>query len=374
MKLLIVDHNALDPDNRNLYDAISGLGGIEMRLIVPSKWFNNFSTLHFVAPVGKLNYEIFSSDVLFQSRTHRLLYLSLAKHLRKFQPDVFYMNAEPENFQTYEAALLNNSVKAKLVFSSWRNIDHTVEGFPYKFGFVHRAIEKHVLARAEHAVVFNQTAKDIFERLGFKNTTFIPPPVDTKIFKPRIRDETKSSLFTIGYIGRLVEPKGCDLILHALKGLPENCTALIVGNGPIKEELVKLSEELGIATRVRFLDAMGLLHLPEVFSQMDVLVLPSKTTVQWKEQFGRVLVEAMACGVPVIGSNSGEIPSVIADAGLVFKEESVEGLRLGIERLYSSQSLRLNLIRSGIERVNKTFSLEVVAAQHHKLFTSLDSL
>ena len=53
--------------------------------------------------------------------------------------------------------------------------------------------------------------------------------------------------------------------------------------------------------------------------KLHALVLPSRTTPRWKEQFGRVLIEAMACGVPPVGSDSGEIPHVIDDAGLVFR-------------------------------------------------------
>ncbi len=371
MKLLVVDHNALEPANRILYEMIVALGRVEIRLLVPSSWHNTYRMIHFIPPGEKLTYELVSSNVLFPSRTHRLMYLSLRKHLKQFQPDVLYINAEPENFQTFEATLLLDSSKTKLVFSSWRNVDHVTVGYPYKFAFLHSAMERYVLNRAAHGIVFNRTAKSIFATHGFTSTTFIPPPVDTSMFKPSPSADKQKKDFVVGYIGRLVREKGVDLLLQAIAGLQEDCSALIVGNGPERNELQSLSHELKIDGRVTFRDPVSPLEIPGLLGEMDILVLPSRGTRQWKEQFGRILIEAMACGVPVIGSSSGEIPRVIDDAGLVFKEESAEGLRLGIERIMQSPSLRDGLRSRGLARVNALYSLQVVAKQYHTLFTSL---
>lgn len=371
MKLLVVDHNALEPANRVLYEKIVELGGIDLRLIVPSSWYNNFRMLRYDPPKEKIPYELFSSEIFFRSRTHRLIYLSLHKHLKQFQPDVLYMNAEPENFQTFEAGLLIKSSKTKLVFSSWRNIDHSMLGYPYRFKFLHKAIERYILSCASHGIVFNRTAKSIFEKNGFRDTTFIPPPVDTSVFKPHPSSDRDKKNFVIGYVGRLVKEKGVDLILQAMTSLPEVCSALVVGNGPAKEELQTLARELGLSHRVAIRDAVSPSEIPLLLREMDVLILPSKTTIQWKEQFGRILIEAMACGVPVIGSSAGEIPNVIEDAGLIFKEGSAEGLRVGIERIMQKPSLRAELRSRGVKRVVALFSLQVVAKQYHKLFSSL---
>jgi glycosyltransferase involved in cell wall biosynthesis len=367
MRLLVVDHNALDPANRLLYEHIVALGGIELRLVVPTKWFNNYVTLRFDSSLWKQNYEFVASDVLFSGRTHRLIYLSLNRHLKEFQPDIIYMNAEPENFQSYQAAL--NVGSSKFVFSSWRNIDHSLAGFPYKFSFLHGAIEKKVLEKATHGIVFNHEAKRIFSRLGFDHTTVIHPAVDTKMFA--FRPVESKTNFVVGYVGRLIRAKGVDLLLEAIARLPRNCEALIVGDGPEKESLQQLAGSLSVGDRVRFIDGVANSAMPEVYSSMDALVLPSRTTEHWKEQFGRVLIEAMACGIPVIGSSSGEIPHVIGEAGFVFKEGSVEGLQLGIERLRLNDIVARELRDAGFKRVNRLFTIESIALQHHQLFTSL---
>ena len=183
MKLLVVDHNAVHPGYRTLYQKIAELGGVELRLVVPNKWFDTYRLVTFVPPQAPAHFEIFGSDVLFPTRTHRMIYLSLRKHFRSFRPDVVYVNAEPENFQTFESSLLADS-KTKLVFSSWRNVDHSIEGYPYRFSLLHRTIEHRTFGRFNHGVVFSQAAKSIFERLGFHSTTFIPPSVDRILTRP----------------------------------------------------------------------------------------------------------------------------------------------------------------------------------------------
>ena len=104
---------------------------------------------------------------------------------------------------------------------------------------------------------------------------------------------------------------------------------------------------------------------------LDVLVLPSLTRANWKEQFGRVLVEAMACGTPPLGSSSGEIPNVIGDAGLVFPEGDASALAESLQRLMDDTNLREALSRRGPVRVNAHFTQHQVACQHFALFQSV---
>jgi glycosyltransferase involved in cell wall biosynthesis len=92
-------------------------------------------------------------------------------------------------------------------------------------------------------------------------------------------------------------------------------------------------------------------------------VLPSRSRPNWVEQFGRVLIEAMACGVPVVGSDCGEIPNVVGDAGLIFPEGDVEALRECLARLMREGDLWADLSRRGRERVLAHFTQAQIAAQ-----------
>jgi glycosyltransferase involved in cell wall biosynthesis len=103
--------------------------------------------------------------------------------------------------------------------------------------------------------------------------------------------------------------------------------------------------------------------MPAFLRELDVLVVPSRTLPNWKEQFGRVLVEAMATEVVVIGSDSGEIPHVIGEAGLIFPEGDVPALRAHLQRLQTDYSLRRTLAVAGRQRAVAHFTQAQVAAQ-----------
>lgn len=376
MKILAVDHNALDISHRSVYDALSRYPDVKTRLLVPSQWFDNYQKLQWEDSHAPQSCEVLAADTFFHNRTHRLVYRSLRKHLREFQPDVLYMNSEPENFQTFQAALLHRRPgPCKLVFSSWRNIDYSGIGFPYKFSFLNSLAERFVLKNAAHCIAFNESAKRIFEQKGFRDVTVIPPCVDTALFRnipeARSRLNIRKSDFVVGFVGRFIHPKGVDTLLSALSGVSFDYTLVLVGDGPAKLEWQDLGSKLGIAGKTMWFPAARRSEVPQYLSCMDVVVLPSRTGARWKEQFGRVLIEAMACEIPVIGSDSGEIPNVVGDTGLVFPEGDADALRERLQRLYNDSALRDDLTRKGVERVRKYFSVEVVSEQYCSLFRSL---
>ena len=119
---------------------------------------------------------------------------------------------------------------------------------------------------------------------------------------------------------------------------------------------------MGIGERVDFLGQRASTQMPDVYPTFDVLVLPSLTRPNWKEQFGRVLIEAMACGVPVIGSDSGEIPNVIGDAGLIFPEGDIDALRDSIASLLADPGRRARYAEAGRQRVLAEFTQAQIAA------------
>ncbi len=103
--------------------------------------------------------------------------------------------------------------------------------------------------------------------------------------------------------------------------------------------------------------------MPAYLGQLDVLVVPSRTLPNWKEQFGRILIEAMSCEVAVIGSNSGEIPNVIGSAGLVFPEDNVNALRKHLFTLQQDPELLTKLRQAGRQRVLDHYTQEQIAAK-----------
>ena len=135
--------------------------------------------------------------------------------------------------------------------------------------------------------------------------------------------------------------------------------------------MVELAQQLQLADRVRFLPWLPSAQIVDYYHTLDVLVLPSRSRPNWKEQFGRVLVDAMACGVPVIGSTCGEIPNVIGDAGLIFPEGDVAALRAQLQRLHDDTTLRRDLAQRGRQRVLDHFTQAQIAQQTYEVYRSV---
>ena len=154
------------------------------------------------------------------------------------------------------------------------------------------------------------------------------------------------------------------MLLYAVRDLPGLWRLHIVGEGSQRDAIETQVLEMGLESRVTFEKSwLPSLRMPAFYRQLDALVLPSRTRPNWVEQFGRVLIEAMACGVPVIGSDCGEIPNVIGDAGLVFPEDDAPALRGHLEQLMRDAELWSSLSLRGRERVLTHFTQRAIAAQ-----------
>jgi glycosyltransferase involved in cell wall biosynthesis len=145
----------------------------------------------------------------------------------------------------------------------------------------------------------------------------------------------------------------------------------MVGSGEYKEEMVSIASRLNILEKMILIDAVPAEDVPIYINCMDVLTLPSITTPGWVEFFGRVLVEAMVCEVPVIGSNSGEIPNVIGDAGLVFQEGDADDLRDKLSIMLTDQALRSSLAKKGFHRATSLYTWESIGRDTYKTYRTL---
>ena len=172
----------------------------------------------------------------------------------------------------------------------------------------------------------------------------------------------------VGFIGRVVAEKSVDTLVDAVENV--DARLLVVGDGAELSVLRRRTAGWpeGKAT---FAGAVRDADVPDYLACMDVLVLPSRTTPSWAEQFGHVLIEAMAAGVPVVGSSSGAIPEVIGDAGLVFTEGDVESLRRRLAEMLADRALRGRLIACGRARVECCYTNTRVAAEQVAIYRQL---
>ena len=136
----------------------------------------------------------------------------------------------------------------------------------------------------------------------------------------------------MGFVGRLVPEKGVDTALKALASLPAGTADLtVIGDGPQRTALVELADSLGVSDAVRWRGSLDRQATADAYRAFDVVLVPSKATERWREQFGRVVIEAAATGVPVVATRSGELPFLVDSLGEGWTvEEEDAGAMAGI--------------------------------------------
>lgn len=193
-------------------------------------------------------------------------------------------------------------------------------------------------AQADGLITVCQALKDRLVELGPppERVTVLRNGVDLELFKPLDREKARATLDvrrrTLGSVGGLVERKGHHHAIRALAALP-NTDLLIVGEGPERVALGQLAARQGVRERVRFLGRIEQKQLPEIYNAMDALVLAST-----REGWANVLLEAMACGTPVVASAVWGTPEVVAapEAGVLMKTLDAQGIVEGVRDLFAT--------------------------------------
>jgi glycosyltransferase involved in cell wall biosynthesis len=259
--------------------------------------------------------------VLFRGLTQ-----ALRGWLQKPQPvKIFFCFAEPYSVTAFMgylsfwiARLLtpSNAEKPKFMLYGFQNI---YKSFSFPMNFIQR-----LMFRVVDAIfVTGSDHESVLRKQGYQGPCIqLPMWFDPEIFYVSPTIQTKE--IHVGFAGSLVPEKG---ILQLLQWIQKNPTAVaqcnlsIVGQGPLKAQIEALVTSMNAEhINVQFLGPIPPHQMPDFYRSLDILVVPSLTASHWKEQFGRVIIEAQACGCLVIGSDSGEIPFVINDSSRIFPE------------------------------------------------------
>jgi glycosyltransferase involved in cell wall biosynthesis len=357
MRVLIISKACLIGAYQRKLEEIASHDGVELIVAVPPSWRDERGELP-LERAYTTGYELVVEPIRFNGHFHIHYYPHLYQRVRQLQPDLVHIDEEPYNLATAHALWAARRVDARALFFSWQNLDRR---YPVPF----RWLERYVLGHADHAIVGNQASAQVWRSKGYAGPLTVIPQfgVDPDIFKPVKTRKDAGRGFVIGYAGRLVFEKGLDLLIEAVAALPGMWRLALGGSGPDQSRLMRIARELKLDDRVFFDGQIPSTQMPAYYGQMDVLALPSRTMPNWKEQFGRMLIEGMACGVPVIGSDSGEIPNVIGDAGLIFQENDAGGLRHHLLCLQQQPELRRELAEKGRQRVLARYTQQQVAAQ-----------
>jgi glycosyltransferase involved in cell wall biosynthesis len=365
MRVLMISKACVIGIYQRKLEEIATFPDVELMVAVPPSWRDG-SRLIRLERAHTNGYELVVEPVVFNGNFHLHFYPHLGRRLQAFAPDIVHIDEEPYNLATYHAMRLARRFGARALWFTWQNLNRR---YPPPF----RQIERYNLRHTDYAIAGSTGAAAVWREKGYTGPLAVIPQfgVDPSFFTPCPDRPDSSRGFIVGYAGRLVFEKGVDLLLEAVAGLESEWRLAILGAGPERDRLEVLARRLALTDRVSFEGQMPSLRIPAFYHALDVLVLPSRSRPNWIEQFGRVLIEAMACGVPVIGSDCGEIPNVVGDAGLIFPEGDAEALRECLTRLMHAPDLRTDLARRGRERVLAHFTQVQIAAQTVAVYRDL---
>lgn len=355
MRVLLIDTNSVRAGEQAKAAALAGLG-LEVTLLTPAKFVENYQTLKAFRPIAP-PYRLETAPMLGKPPNRSLLASGLRRTMTP-EPDAVLVLSD-ENFWLTAQALAWQKLycpRALFLCHSWQNLDFNRLHYPQPSRFLYALdtwLERRVFKSAAVIMARNREAMGVLRRRGYQGRlAYIPWAVAVEDYKPGER--TSDRPYTIGYVGRFIREKGIGDLLEASRLMKAGHRLLLVGGGPLESQLKELAERLG-PERMEILAVAPHEEMPDIYGRMDVLALPSRSGRYWKEQFGRVLVEAMASGVALAASDSGAIPEVVGPAGLIFPEGNAKELARCLDKLRDPE-LRGSFAKQGMARAGEKFS------------------
>ena len=365
MRVLRIAHSSLTPALRQRERALARCyPDVELELVTTERWreaeMDVDATPDDLFPVTTARRWLSRQVNLFAYDPRPII-----RALREHEPDLIDLGHEPYSVAGAEVLTLCRwfAPGVPVVMQVNQNI---FRNYPPPFNW----LEQRAYRRVAAAYACSETVVEVLRAKGFtKPAPIVPFGVDLKAFRPRAAGERQTDPpLTIGFVGRMLPGKGLNVLADALVKLKdEPWKLLVVGDGPERERFEIQLRAAGLEERTEFTGAIDFARVPEYFHRMDVMVIPTETTKRIREQFGRVIVEAMACGVPVIGSTCGAIPEVIGDAGLIFAEGDSDALAGALRKMLADQTLRERVSAAGLARVER-YSWDRVAEKTYQLF------
>jgi len=366
MRVLVVSHSLAVPANQALYCEMERLPDVALTIVAPERWNASMGGATRFTRHADLRATVIQRPVWFSGKINTHLYRGFGAGLLPERPDVVYADEEAYSLAAYQCLRLARSQGVPLVFKTNQNL---VKRYPPPFGWT----EQRVQAYAAAALPCAPDCGEVLRAKGYRNRLeVIGFGLDPTVCRRWPTEELRARLgipaeaFVVGFMGRMVPEKGAVDVIEAALALTRRGAepyVLLVGSGPQEAELRARAAALPEG-RVVFAGTVP--HgkgAAEHLSCMDVCVVPSRTTASWKEQFGRVIIEAMASGVPVVGSDSGNVPVLIEETGggLAFPEGDVAALADRVETLMRDRDLARRLAAAGQEHVNREYCFRRLA-------------
>lgn len=369
MRIAAISHSCAIDVNQQVYADLSKHADVELLLIAPQRWRSSLRGHVTCRVLPDLDGVARPLPVRLAGHIHFHWYFGLGEALGRFRPDVLFIDEEPYSVVTSQALAWRNRLGCKFVFYTKQNL---FRRYPPPFSWMQRR----VMRSADHVIVVSADAERVLRAQGYEGeVSQWPLGVDLELLYPRDSTDLLERLGLqrpiIGYMGRITVEKGVWDLLRATRLLAERrgntFRVLFIGDGPARWRLQDAACKQLPPGMAVFTGAVAHHAAPDYLAALDILVVPSRTMRRWKEQFGRVLVEGLACGVPLVGSDSGNVPALIEDTGggLVFREGDAEDLAQKLDTLLSDPRAARALAERGRARVVEKYSNPRVAEMLH---------
>jgi glycosyltransferase involved in cell wall biosynthesis len=372
LRVLTIGHSHVVGVNRAMWRKLAEDPGFSITVAAPKVFQGDLRPLTVDPEPQGSRLHLVPLDVAWTGRIHFFHYHhgQLRKLMREGEFDIVHAWEEPYIYAGYQIARSLRNCRSRFVFRTAQNL---VKRYPPPFSF----FERQTLRRAQAWIAGGSLVFETMVKRGFpkEKGRVLTLAVDVGAFRPLAPDQRRQVLEELGlqspllgFLGRLSQDKGLDVLMRALELLPvsQPWSLLLLGSGPYESKVHDWAKGRGWQDRVR-IKLVKHDDVPRHLAAMDVLLAPSQTTSHWREQFGRMIVEAFASGVPVIGSDSGEIPRVIGDAGRVVPEADPAAWANAIQELLQSPQTRALLAQRGLERVEQ-YSTTAVAGKFAEFY------
>lgn len=386
--LLVISHAATNAVNRNIYIKLQELGW-NTALLIPESI--QFSSGRKAADTKRTIDPVIYLKPLLGNNPRTYIYEGLTALLDELKPKIVLLDNDPVSRLAVEAGKWCRKNNRVLVCQSCENLAIDLRSSFQRGGIksIPAAVYKYFLKRRSLPLVtsvftISKEGTTVFEKMGYKNVCQIPLGFNPCIFFPnegsrkRIRNELQLNKPVIAYFGRLTKEKGVHLLIEALAGLKDLEWTFMIDRFDLYATsyhvfLQQLISDHGIADRVVYIDA-GHEEIAEYMNAADAVIVPSISTPKWKEQYGRVASEAMACGKVVIVSASGTLPELVGECGIVFPEGDIVALKNELKRYLNNPGQFNYLKTEAAKRAKEYLSLPTQAAimnnMLHQLITS----
>lgn len=349
LRVLSIAHTAVSREAGRLrYHPFAARPELDVHLVVPARW-HQFGRVQDADPADDPGITVHVLPIHLP-RAGRLswylhVYPGLRNLIRRLRPQVVHLWEEPWSVVALQATLMRG--KASLVMEVDQNI---LKRLPPPF----EAMRRFVLRRTALVLSRSPDATAVVRACGFAGPAMpIGYGVDQQTFHPAPRDAVGrpgGRELRLGYVGRLVEEKGLDDALQALTLALSPISLAIMGEGPHEAHLRAQVRDLGLQGRVTFRGWGGPPEVADFLRSLDACLLLTRTTRTVKEQFGRVILEAQSCGIPVIGSTCGAIPDVVGEGGWIVPEKDPAALARVLDAICASPDVRRE--RAELARAN----------------------